>query len=278
MDDLLGVPARAERLAANPWNLIRLEPAEESMAILSDPANGLELARLARIIGKVRAARLRVHCITSPVAAERTANTLLALGVRPSLTVDAEEAPAFVTNSDALLINLGMLDDMRNAAIPAAIAAARTAGKPWVLDPVFTDVSPVRAAFARHLLSLGPTAVKANAAETGLLKLTPAGTVQIVTGAVDAIRYEKRSAELTYGSQLAAQVTAMGCALGAVVAAFLAIEPDPFAAAAAAIATYGVAAEQATGDAAGPGSFGIAIIDRLAALTPAEFVRSAERP
>lgn len=247
------------------------------MAILSDPVHGLEIARLARIIGKVRAARLRVHCITSPVAAERTANTLLALGVRPSLTVDADEIAFFVENSDALLINLGMLDDTRRAAIPRAISAARSMGKPWVLDPVFINVSKSRFNYAESLLGLGPTALKTNRTESGLLKHALPETVQIVTGPLDSVRFERRSAELTFGSPLAAQVTAMGCALGAVVAAFLAIEPDPFEASIAAIAAYGIAAEQATPDAAGPGSFGSAMIDRLAALTPAEFVRSAER-
>ena len=52
-------------------------------------------------------------------------------------------------------------------------------------------------------------------------------------------------------------------AASAVTAAFLAIEPDAFAATAAAIVAFGLAGEIAGAQAAGPGSFASAMLDAL---------------
>ncbi len=65
------------------------------------------------------------------------------------------------------------------------------------------------------------------------------------------------------GDPLMGQVTAMGCAGSALVCAALAVERDPWLATIAALTAFGVAGEVAARDAAGPGSFAIAIIDAL---------------
>ncbi|MEZ5865559.1 MAG: hydroxyethylthiazole kinase, partial [Geminicoccaceae bacterium] len=78
----------------------------------------------AGVLVRLRAERPRVHCLTTFVAMQLTANLLLAAGAVPSMTMDAREMPAFVETSRALLVNLGMLDPWREAAIPAAIEAA----------------------------------------------------------------------------------------------------------------------------------------------------------
>ena len=81
----------------------------------------------------------RVHCITNTVAQAFTANGLLAVGARPSMTLSLEEIGAFVASADALLVNLGTFDAERRAAIDAALEVARERGLPWVLDPVLID-------------------------------------------------------------------------------------------------------------------------------------------
>ncbi len=63
-----------------------------------------------------------------------------------------------------------------------------------------------------------------------------------------------------------AQVTAVGCALSGIVAAFLALTPDRYAATAAAVAIYEVVGEMAAERASGPGSFRVAFIDGLDAV------------
>ena len=58
----------------------------------------------------------------------------------------------------------------------------------------------------------------------------------------------------------------MGCAASALVAAFLAVESDAFAAVASALLCFGVAGGIAGERAEGPGSFPAAVLDALYAL------------
>ncbi len=104
------------------------------------------------ILARIRDRAPRVHCITNNVAQHYTASMLLAAGAVPSMTIAAEEVVSFVASADALLVNLGTLDAERRGAIDAALGAAAAARMPWVLDPVFIDVTPTRAHFARKLV------------------------------------------------------------------------------------------------------------------------------
>jgi len=225
-----------------------------------------DLASMAAVFDRLRADPPAVHVITSPVAAERTANTLLALGIRPSLTVNPGEVAAFVAATDALLINLGMLDSMRDMAITVATAEAMRLNRPWVLDPVFAEVSPSRRQRTRDLLALGPAVLKANGREAALADDAPAGTLRIITGSQDQLMLGAHRLIVGNGHPLAGRVTAIGCALGAVIAACLARCDEPLTAAAAAVTAYGIAIEQAAARSAGPGSFSTALYDCLAAL------------
>ena len=75
---------------------------------------------------------------------------------------------------------------------------------------------------------------------------------------------------LANGSPLMAQVTAIGCALSGITAAFCAVEPNGFEAASAATAVVGLGGDRAAHVATLPGSFRTAFIDALAAVAPAE--------
>src|SRR3954463_10191970 len=119
----------------------------------------------ADVLERIREGRPRVHCITNAVAQNFTANILLAAGAVPSMTIAQKEVKAFAARADGLLINLGTFDLERQKASLAAIGVANKAGIPWVLDPVFIDRSPPRAAFAKKLVGLKPRALRLNAAE-----------------------------------------------------------------------------------------------------------------
>ena len=119
----------------------------------------------AEILARLRARRPRVHCITNNVAQNFTANVLLAAGAVPSMTLAAEEIGAFVASADALLVNLGTFDEERREAAATAIEVAAEEGVPWVLDPVFIDRSPPRAAYARTLVAQKPRVIRLNRAE-----------------------------------------------------------------------------------------------------------------
>jgi len=229
----------------------------------------------AEILARLRARAPRVHCITNSVAQQYTANVLLAAGAVPSMTIASEEIVSFVASADALLVNLGTFDADRRAAIDAAIGAAKAARMPWVLDPVFIDVAPTRARFARDLLARGPSVVRLNSREFAALsggdptgdaptRLAKAhATIIALTGGVDRVTDGVRNLVIANGDPLMALVTAMGCAGSALVAAALTVETDAFVATGGALAAFAVAGEVAAQDVRGPGGFAAAIIDAL---------------
>ncbi|MBO6508826.1 MAG: hydroxyethylthiazole kinase [Roseibium sp.] len=223
----------------------------------------------------VRLKAPRVHAITNSVAQTFTANVLLALGAVPSMTIAPEEVAAFASSSDALLVNLGTLDDTRKAAIPVAIEAARSAGRPISIDPVFVNRSKVRCSFARALMETGPDLVRLNADEMAALfndraevdNLISAGTVFAVTGEEDKIEGNGEDFRLLNGHPLMGRVTATGCAGGAVLAAFLAVGTDKALSAACGLSVFNIAGEIAASNAAGPGSLVPELLDALYALS-----------
>jgi hydroxyethylthiazole kinase len=113
--------------------------------------------------------------------------------------------------------------------------------------------------------------LRANPAEHALLAV-PEGVVGVVTGLHDRIVLGQRALAVENGHEWMAKVTGTGCLSGAVIAAFLAVEDEPFAAAASAMLTIGVAAELAAPHARGPGTFEPALLDALAALSPQDIL------
>ncbi|HZP70649.1 MAG TPA: hydroxyethylthiazole kinase [Pseudolabrys sp.] len=234
-----------------------------------------DLARAASgILARLRAEKPRIHCITNAVAQNFTANVLLAAGCTPSMTLSPAEIGPFVASAQGLLVNLGTFDAERREATKVAVETATREKVPWVLDPVFVDRAPLRAAFARELVGARPSVVRLNHAEFVTLggessreKLmiyaTARRTVVALSGETDIITDGERIAAVANGHPLMAKITAMGCAGSALVAACLAVEPDAFRAAVAALAIVGVAGEIAGGGSAGPGSFAVAIVDTL---------------
>jgi hydroxyethylthiazole kinase len=203
---------------------------------------------------------------------------LLAAGAVPSMTISPEEIVSFVAGADALLVNLGTFDEERRRAVTIALDAVATARMPWVLDPVFIERSPGRAAFARELLARGPTAVRLNATEFGpLFGGDPAdeaaarvaeacGTVVALTGDSDIVTDGAQRTVIANGDPLMALVTGMGCAGSALVGAALAVETDAWLATNAALIVLGVAGEVAAAATHGPGRFASWILDALHSL------------
>src|SRR6516165_207028 len=93
-------------------------------------------ALLADLLDRVRARSPLVHNITNYVAMDISANGLLAVGASPAMVHATEEVTEFTALADALVVNIGTLSADWVAAMKAAAGAARTLGKPWVLDPV----------------------------------------------------------------------------------------------------------------------------------------------
>lgn len=263
----------------------------------------------AQALAALRAQSPLVQAITNQVVSNFTANALLALGASPAMVDVPQEAGPFAAMASCLLVNLGTPAHEQRAAAVEAAQAARHHGKPWVLDPVAVGALPVRTQLAAQLFAMGPSIVRGNASEilalhalvagersvpaggrgvdatasvddaraAALALARRAGVVVAVSGPVDCITDGHWCVQVHTGTPLLTRVTGGGCALGAVMAAFAASAPDgsSLSAAAAATACYTLAAEHAAARAAGPGSFAVALLDALAALSPAQVQRDA---
>ncbi|MDI6027247.1 hydroxyethylthiazole kinase [Corticibacterium sp. UT-5YL-CI-8] len=228
------------------------------------PAYIVETA--SRCLSEIRQRSPRVHCLTNTVVQKFMADGLSALGAHPSMTSSIDEVASFVARTDIMVVNLGTLDPARRESSRVAVAEARKLGRRWVLDPVHCNLSDLRLVFARELIEAGPAVVRGNHAEMAAIGTLPDNVVRVETGARDTIAFAGTTITVSNGHPLMAQVTGTGCLAGGVLAAFVAVEPDALKAAAAAMAAIGVAAELAAPFSRGPGTFGPALLDALAAL------------
>jgi hydroxyethylthiazole kinase len=220
----------------------------------------------ARLVGEVRERSPKVHCLTNGVVRKFTADGPSALGAIPSMTASMDEVAAFAVQADALLVNLGTLDPSRRDSIKLALDAFETTGRPWALDPVHCELSPLRLSFARELLARRPTVARGNAREIAAMGAAPCGTIVVRTGASDLVRLGERKLTIRNGHPLMARVTGTGCLSGALIAAFLGCADDRMMGAAAALLFFGVCAEVAAETAHGPGTFAVALIDAIGAV------------
>jgi len=236
-----------------------------------------------------------VQCLTNTVAAGWTANVLLAVGAAPAMVDNPREARDFAAIAGGVLVNLGTPYDDTARAMHLAVAGANRSGTPWVLDPVAAGALWWRTSVAHQLLrEARPTIIRGNASEILALAGGEGGrgvesvdspeaavevakglaerqhTVIAVSGPTDHITDGSKVVRLSNGHPWLTHVTGVGCALGALMAAFAAVVPDAVVAAAAATATLTVAADSAAKETRGPGSFAVLLLDELSLLQPAD--------
>ena len=243
-----------------------------------------------KVYASLQAKRPLVQCVTNYVSMELMANGLLAIGASPAMVHAEEEVEEFCHLADALLINIGTLSQSWSLAMEKAVHRANTLKKPWVLDPVGCGTTSFRTHFAKQLIQLNPAIIRGNASEIMALSgdSRPHGVdsqhtvkeseaiadaiaqaqkcVVIVTGPVDYITDGHKKVYVENGSPLMTKVTTVGCMHGAIVAACLACESDPFLAAVAATTMVGLAGENVP-DGVLPGTFRVALVDNLASLS-----------
>lgn len=245
-----------------------------------------------RSLGAMREAVPLVQCITNYVAMNFQANVLLAAGASPAMVHDPEEAGEFAAFAAALSINIGTLSPRWVAGMYEAIGAARKTNTPWVLDPVACFATGLRRETTSKLMQARPAILRGNASEilaiagrdsagagvdagdpvalaedAARMIATAAGCVVAVTGEADYVTDGTKAVRIRGGSPLMPKVTATGCSLSALCAAYAAVV-EPFDAAVAALAHFAAAGEIAAGRAMGPGSFAPAFLDALAAIAP----------
>ncbi len=254
------------------------------------------------LLAAVRAQNPLVHNITNFVAMNSSANILLAAGASPVMAHAPQEVGEMTRLADALVLNIGTLEDAWIESMLLAGVTANGRRIPVVLDPVGAGATRYRTEAAQRIRQrVRTTVIRANYSE--ILALASAGggargvdsnqrleesaaeqvrrlaaefaCIVAVSGEIDLISDGARVFLVRNGHALMPRVTALGCGLSAVVGAWCAgIAPEDrpalLEATAAAFGFYGLAGEKAARSAAGPGSFFPAFLDALYTLTPEE--------
>ncbi len=237
----------------------------------------------------IRRKKPLVHNITNYVVMNWTANILLACGASPVMAHAAEEVEDMVSLAGALVLNIGTLTPAWIDSMIKAGKKANELNKPVVLDPVGSGATRLRTDSAKRILDeVKVSVVRGNASEVLSLAGEGSGargvdsthgvdeavnaaivlakelkTTIAITGKVDLITDGQQTFRVANGHPLMGYVTGMGCAVTALIGAFLAVEADPAMAATSALALAGVAGERAAKEAVGPGSFQTALLDQL---------------
>lgn len=247
-------------------------------------------------ISNIRERKPLIFNIMNEVAANFTANGLIAIGASPSMANAPIEAEENGRSADAIVLNLGTLTEDRAEAMLKAGLAGNEKGIPVILDPIAVGATTFRTKVIHDILStVKLTAICANAGEIAVLgdelyetrspdsmieennpEIAAAvarkyETVVIATGKTDVITDGSQTTLCRNGHHMLQNITASGCLLTSIIGAFASVaKKSIYNACIKATVGYGVAAELAMKKAEGPGTFTPAFIDQLYALNQRE--------
>lgn len=239
-----------------------------------------------------KAAQPLVHYITNSVAANYAANVLLAAGASPALIDNPFEAAQFAQIASSVSINTGTPNTEQVQAMKLAAQSATTQQKPWVIDPVgYGQILTWRSQVVDELLAFHPSIIRGNASEISALvghqtqsrgvdsTLHSADVYQqaqllfihtecvAISGESDFIVAKNLpyAIQVNGGSHLQPRVTATGCALGALIAAYAAVS-SPTIASVCAHVHFAIAGQLAYLKAPSVGHFNVAFLDEIEQL------------
>ncbi|NCE63091.1 hydroxyethylthiazole kinase [Pseudoflavonifractor sp. 524-17] len=250
-----------------------------------------------------------VQCITNFVTVNDCANIILAAGGSPTMAHDIREAEEAVAGAQALVLNLGAIEDV--PAMRLAGKRANALGIPVVLDPVAAGVTALRRSASALLLEeIRFSVIRGNASEIKALAQGGSGGSGVDAAAVDAVTEDALPQAAAMAKELArrtgavialsgpidlitdgsavvllrngcptmARITGSGCMLTALMGAFCAAAPgNPFGAAVSAAAAMGVAGERAEArrlqNGTGNAAFRCDLIDSIFNLTGAQLTQ-----
>ena len=254
-----------------------------------------------------------IHNITNYVTVNDCANVLLACGGSPIMSDDVDEVEEITTICSGLNINIGTLNQRTIPAMMKAGKKANELGHPVVLDPVGAGASKLRTQTAKELMDVVQfTVIRGNISEIKALALGEGGArgvdadvadqvteenlshavafakefakrtgaVIAITGATDIVADREKAYCIYNGHPMMSSITGTGCQLSAVIAAYVAANPDtPLEAAAAAVCLMGVCGERAyerLTDQDGNATYRNYIIDAVYRLTGEELEKYAK--
>jgi hydroxyethylthiazole kinase len=249
--------------------------------------------RIYPFLQAVRDRRPLVHHITNWVTIFDCAQIVKSFGASPVMAHAPEEAAAMTGIASALVLNIGTLTTDVVVAMKKAAVAANQKGIPVVFDVCGAGATSYRDEKSLEILdSAQITVIKGNASEiarvAGLAVATKgvdAGSVSadlaevaqnlaakrsctvVVTGPEDIVAGGGQLLRVRNGHPMMGNLVGTGCMATSVIGTFAGATPNHVPeAAAAGLACFEIAAEQAVTKAAGPVSFKQALFDCVFAL------------
>jgi len=254
--------------------------------------------RLWQNIHNLREKSPLIYNISNFVVMNNTANALLAVGASPIMSHAHSEIDEMSTISQALVINIGTLDEYWVQSMLKASELFHQLQKPWILDPVGAGATSFRNATLQQLLKNKPSVIRGNASEImalantnlsitkgvdstessskaldeGKLLSIKFNCVVCISGEIDYIIDGEKILSIKNGHPLMTKVTGLGCTATALIGAFSAINNNYFEASASAIALLSIAGEIANELSNGPGTLQLHLLDILHHISEAEFL------
>ena len=218
-----------------------------------------------------------VHCITNYVTVNDCANIALAVGGSPIMADSIMEVEEITSICDALVINIGTLNERVIDSMIRAGKKANQIGNPTILDPVGVGASSLRRETTFKLLEEIPfSIISGNASEIktiykesgttagvdaneedkieegNLDKMVQmckdlsrrTGSIISLTGAIDIVANPEKANVIYNGNPLMEKVSGTGCMISAVIGAYCGANKDNlFNATSLAVAHMGLAGE-----------------------------------
>jgi hydroxyethylthiazole kinase len=248
--------------------------------------------KIYEVLERVRKISPLVHHITNWVTISDCANIVKLFGGSPVMAHAPEEAADMASISDAVVINMGTLNNNTVDAMKQAVAAANKKGIPVIVDAVGVGATKYRNEKIKELLQYKAAVIKGNSSE-----IAKVAGINVMTKGVDsvnvmgdmvkiakALAYEKKSVVVVTGkedictdgtrvfivkngSPMMSQVVGTGCMAGSVIGTFCAVEKDYLFATIAGLICFEIAAESADKTSEGPGTFKTKLFDKITTLS-----------
>ena len=257
-------------------------------------------AAIAQAVKDVHEKNPMAPSITNTVTQDFVANAQLAVGGSAAMMYLADECEDIAKVAPAFYINMGTTMPFYEETLPRTVRALNAAQKPWVLDPVGIGLSSLRTNILKQMKIFKPTIIRGNASEIiALAKLWQLVEIQsekfygvdstakvssakiaalqlakytggavAVSGEEDLITDGEKVILCAGGSDLFTKITGSGCALGGVMAIYLAVT-NPRIAALTATTIFNLAGMKAA-EVGAPASFKVKFLDTLYKLTAQE--------
>jgi hydroxyethylthiazole kinase len=260
------------------------------------------LEQIAAGIDQIRNRKPIVHHITNYISINDCANVTLAIGASPIMANDPAEVAEVVSQSAALVLNLGTPNTRMMESMLIAGKQANELGIPVILDPVGMGFTQVRTRAVEQIaLCIRLTAVRGNlaeiqrmagvyaamrgidslaadddAAETVCRAAQQMGCWVAATGPTDYISDGRNACRVSNGDSLMSRVTGTGCMTTSLVAAFCGAMGPSLASVSAGVMLMGIAGEMARASlrpGEGTGTFRIRLMDAVSILTAGDILR-----